>query len=219
MQVQSRIAMESKPGYQVDCPITYLTLRAAFLCSLDCLLRSALSPSPKEDSADDFLRFYPPLVGMAPQVQVECILHTWNRLNTHQRDFPSPLDARILYAATELLANLATDHSHPILRVLFEGPRRIGHLNDHWLPARARCLQITRETQFTQGILQELTLCEGRGEQILDPDSSACQGEILEILGKWRISASVPEWGDGLLTPDEKELVRDFFEEHPELTE
>jgi hypothetical protein len=211
--------MDSRPGYQVECPITYLTLRAAFLCSLDCLLRSALAPSHRDDAEDDFLRFYPPLCGMAPQVQIECVLRTWHRLNSNQTDFPNPLDARILYAATELLANLASDHSHPILRVLFEGPRQIGHLNDHWLPARVRCLQITRESQFSQGIIEELALCETAGEQILDPDTSACQGEILEILGKWRISASAHLWGEGLLTPDEKELVRDFFEEHPELTE
>ncbi|MEY3459375.1 MAG: hypothetical protein RL215_2532 [Planctomycetota bacterium] len=211
--------MDSTPGYQVECPITYLTLRAAFLCSLDSLLRNSLAPGHREESEGDFLRFYPPLSGMAPQVQMECVLKTWHRLNTTQRDFPSPLDARILYAATELLANLAADHQHPMLRVLFDGPRQIGHLNDHWLPARARCLQISRETRFSQGILEELALCETASEQILEPDSAACQGEILEILGKWRISGSLIQWGEGLLTADEKELVRDFFEEHPGLTE
>lgn len=211
--------MDSSSGHQVDCPLTYLTLRAAFLCALDSLMHNCLSPPHRDDTDGDFLRFYPPLAGMAPQIQMECVLQTWRRWMSQQPDFPSPLDARILYAATELLAHLAADSSHPMLRVLFDGPRRISHLNDHWLPARARCLQITRESRFSQGILEELSLSESTGEQFLNPDSAPFHNEILEILGKWRASRDLIQWGSGLLTAAEQELVQDFFEEHPGLTE
>ncbi|MFM7059301.1 MAG: hypothetical protein ACKO2P_20495 [Planctomycetota bacterium] len=206
-------------GHQVDCPLTYLTLRAAFLCALDSLMHNCLSPPDRDEADADFFRFYPPLAGMAPQIQMECVLRTWRRWNSEGDTFPNPLDARVLYAATELLAHLAADSSHPMLRVLFDGPRRIGHLNDHWLPARARCLQITRESRFSQGIQEELSLSESAGEQFLNPDSAPFHGEIMEILGKWRASGCMADWGSGLLTPAEQELVRDFFEEHPGLTE
>ena len=211
--------MDSSPGHKVDCPLTYLTLRAAFLCALDNLMHNCLSPVPRDDADADFFRFYPPLTGMAPQIQMECVLRTWQRWSGQQSDFPNSLEARTLYAATELLAHLAADNSHPMLRMLFEGPRRINHLNDHWLPARARCLQITRESRFSLGIQEELTLCESAGEQFLDPDSGPLHTEMLEILGRWRASAGMEEWGVGLLTEAEQELVRDFFEEHPGLTE
>jgi hypothetical protein len=211
--------MDSSPGHQVDCPLTYLTLRAAFLCALDNLMHNCLSPLTRDDAAADFFRFYPPLAGMAPQIQMECVLRTWRRWSLQQSDFPNSLEARTLYAATELLAHLATDNTHPMLRMLFDGPRRISHLNDHWLPARARCLQITRESRFSQGIQDELMLCEAAGEQFLDPDSGPLHTEMLEILGRWRASTGMEEWGAGLLTAAEQELVRDFFEEHPGLTE
>jgi len=213
--------MDSSPGHQVDCPLTYLTLRAAFLCALDSLMHNCLAPShsQRDEAEADFLRFYPPLSGMAPQVQMECVLRTWHRWSTQQADFPGALDAQILYAATELLAHLASDNTHPMLRVLFEGPRRISHLNDHWLPARARCLQITRESRFSQGILEELSLSESPGEQFLDPETAPFHGEIMEALGRWRVSGSLDQWGTGLLTAAEQELVRDFFAEHPGLTE
>lgn len=211
--------MDSSSSHQVDCPITYLTLRAAFLCALDSLMHNCLAPIHRDEGEADFLRFYPPLAGMAPQVQMECVLRTWRRWSTLQAGFPDAVDARILYAATELLAHLATDSSHPMLRVLFDGPRRVTHLNDHWLPARARCLQITRESRFSRGILEELSLSESAGEQFLDPESAPFHSEIMEVLGKWRVFGCLHQWGNGLLTEAEQELVRDFFEEHPGLTE
>jgi hypothetical protein len=206
-------------GHQVDCPLTYLTLRAAFLCALDSLMHNCLSPPDRDEGEADFFRFYPPLAGTAPQIQMECVLRTWRRWSSQSADFPTPLDARVLYAATELLARLAADSSHPMLRVLFDGPRRMGHLNDHWLPARARCLQITHESRFSHGIQEELSLSESPGEQFLNPDSAATSAEIMEILGKWRAASDLVDWGSGLLTASEQELVRDFFEEHPGLTE
>jgi hypothetical protein len=211
--------MESSTASQGDCNLTYVTLRAAFLLTLDSLLRYSLSPSHAEQKGSEFLHFYPPLQGMAPQIQMECVLRTWNRWSTRQCDFPSPLDARILYAATELLASLAEDRGSPLLRVVFEGPRELRHLNDHWLPAKARCLQLTRESTFSRGILQELSLSSDPQEQVTEHEYPAADGELMEILGRWRANTEMLTWGNGLLTPHELELVRDFFEEHDGLTE
>ncbi len=211
--------MESSTASQGDFNLTYVPLRAAFLLTLDSLLRYSLSPAHAEQKGSEFLHFYPPLQGMAPQIQMECVLRPWNRWSTRQSDFPSPLDARILYAATELLASLAEDRSSPLLRVVFEGPRELRHLNDHWLPAKARCLQLTRESTFSRGILQELSLSSDPQEQVTEHEYPAADGELMEILGRWRANPEMLTWGNGLLTPHELELVRDFFEEHDGLTE
>lgn len=98
-----------QPG---SCDLTYVTLRA-FLLSLDGLLRYSLEPSKSERTGSDLLHFYPPLAGMAPQIQMETVLRTWNRWTHSNHASPSPLEARILFAATELLASLATDRQNP----------------------------------------------------------------------------------------------------------
>jgi hypothetical protein len=211
--------MDTPIENHVDGNLTYVTLRAAFLLTLDSLMRYSLSPGRSEPNGSDFLHFYPPLSGMAPQIQMECVLRTWRRWSTRQADFPSPLEARILYAATELLASLAADRNSPLLRLVFEGPQNLHHLNDHWLPAKARCLQLTRESTFSRGILQELTLSSDPQEQVLGSDSPAFEGELMEVLGRWRANTEMLTWGKGLLTAQELELVRDFFEEHAGLTE
>ncbi|HAV32600.1 MAG TPA: hypothetical protein DC058_22765 [Planctomycetaceae bacterium] len=211
--------MASRSTNQVPCDLTYVTLRAAFLLSLDGLLRYSLEPSKSERTGSDLLHFYPPLAGMAPQIQMETVLRTWNRWTHSNHSSPSPLEARILFAATELLASLATDRQNPLLRVVFEGPRDVHHLNNHWLPSRVRCLQLSRENGLSQGILQELTISSAPCEQLVAAESPAFEGEVLEALGRWRVHPQMLQWGEGLLTDDEMELVRDFFEEHPGLSE
>ncbi|HCP11255.1 MAG TPA: hypothetical protein DIT89_02875 [Planctomycetaceae bacterium] len=207
--------MDSNSTKQIPCDLTYVTLRAAFLLTLDGLLRYSLEPSKSERAGSDLLHFYPPLSGMAPQIQMETVLLTWNRWSNSGSPNLTPLEARILYAATELLASLATDRQNPLLRVVFEGPRDVHHLNDHWLPSRVRCLQLSRENGISRGILQELTITSAPQEQILATECPAFEGEVLEALGRWRVQPQMLQWADGLLTDDEMELVRDFFEEHP----
>jgi len=211
--------MDSRSTHQVPCDLTYVTLRAAFLLSLDGLLRYSLEPTKSERNGSDLLHFYPPLAGMAPQIQMETVLRTWNRWSHTNNSSPSPLEARILFAATELLASLATDRQNPLLRVVFEGPRNVHHLNSHWLPSRVRCLQLSRENGISRGILQELTIAAAPHEQLVANESPAFEGEVLEALGRWRVHPQMLQWGEGLLTDDEMELVRDFFEEHPGLSE
>lgn len=204
---------------EIEDHLCYASLRAAFLLTLDELLRYSLAPGRDDTRSVDLMHFYPPLRGMAPQVQLECILRTWQRFRISTVDFPSPLDSRILHASNELLASLAADGRNPMLRVVFEGPRDIQSVNDHWLVARIRCLQISRDSDNRRAIYRELAASAPADSSMPAQTSGSFDPNVMETLGKWRVSADLHEFGHGLLTAAEKELVRDFFEEHSALTE
>ena len=55
----------------------------------------------------------------------------------------------------------------------------------------------------------------------LDPHSEAFEqsdiGQLLEIVGRWRVFRDVFENSSGLLNPNEQNMIRAFFEEHPQL--
>ncbi len=204
---------------EIEDHLCYASLRAAFLLTLDELLRYSLAPTRIDANSVDLMHFYPPLKGMAPQVQLECILRTWQRFRIAADEFPSPLDCRILHASSELLASLAGDGKNPMLRIVFEGPRDIQSVNDHWLVARIRCLQISRDSNHRRAIYRELAAAAPADSSLAGPINGSFDMDVMETLGKWRVSADLHEFGHGLLTATERELVRDFFEEHSALTE
>ena len=58
----------------------YAAFRAAFVLTLDCMLRESLDRQQMRRQASGFLDVYPVLQGTAPQIQLECLLQTWDHL-------------------------------------------------------------------------------------------------------------------------------------------
>ncbi len=202
-----------------DCEITYTAMRAAFVSTLDSLLRYALDPDTISESSSGFLSCFPMLNGMAPQIQMECLLRTWQRLPT-SADAPELLDELVVYAAFESLAGVTCEKQSASLRVVLNGPRVISSEPIHWLHSKTRCMQIAGPTPRQTMFLREL-------QQIEDPcpwlesemGANWCENreELLELVGRWVAQKDLILGSEGLLTRDEQDILRAFFEEHPGL--
>jgi len=202
-----------------DCEITYTAMRAAFVSTLDCLLRYALDPDSVSESSSGFLSCFPMLNGMAPQIQMECLLRTWQRLPT-SAETPELLDELVVYAALESLAGVTSDKQSASLRVVLNGPRVVSAEPVHWLHSKTRCMQIAGPTPRQTIFLREL-------QQIEDPcpwlesemGANWCENreELLDLVGRWVAQKDLILGSEGLLTRDEQDILRAFFEEHPGL--
>ncbi|MBL8810895.1 MAG: hypothetical protein JNM43_12015 [Planctomycetaceae bacterium] len=211
--------MPTSPENQ-NCEITFTALRAAFVSTLDSLLRYSLDPGSICDHPTGFFHCFPMLNGMAPQVQMECLLRTWERWSQNHSSFPDLLDQCVLYGAYESLGRVSTAKNDQSLRVVLNGPRSRPELDDHWLTAKTRCLQVAGAGPVTVDLLRELVEPTDpspwlAGDTVSETDSA--RDELMELVGRWRIRREQLLAGAGLLTSEEIEILREFFEEHPGL--
>lgn len=145
----------------------YAGFRAAFLTTLDCLLRDGLTndfPATDEPAqngiaeenaveADEkyhgcgFLDRIPLLSSTAPQVQLECLFRVWHRWNAPSPRFPGIMDQCVIHAAMEWLALLSQHDQHGLLKLVWQGPRPISTSRDCWLYAKIRSLQVLQTTR------------------------------------------------------------------------
>lgn len=207
------------------CDIHYAALRGAFLTTLDCLLRDSLGHSSRHADSSGFLDRIPLLAATAPQVQLECLLRTWQRLCEGQPQFPALIDQCVLHAALELLLQVVREDNQRLLRMIWNGPRQLETAADAWLHSKICSVQLltapgsvlslpcqpptTAGDQLLQKISRNVQLVTARQEQPAD--------ELFEILGQWRISREVLANLDDLLTQAEQGVLEVFFEEHPSL--
>jgi len=200
--------------------ITYVALRAAFVTTLDSLLQHSLDPLSNGQRSHEFFGCFPTLHGTAPQIQLECLLRTWHRWNQSEFLEPDLLDEFVLYAAFETLARIASDSHNKSLRVVLNGPHTTLLKSDQWLASQARCLLICPPSAPQSSLFREMSQIDRRGpafvsESPTEPD--AAMEELLSLVGRWVAQKSVVLGSHGLLTQDEQDLLRAFFEEHPGL--
>ncbi len=202
------------------CQITYAALRAAFVTTLDSLLRYSLDPGSMSTQSTGFMFCFPMLNGTAPQIQMECLFQTWARLQQNSEEPMELLNELVLYGAYETLARIAGEKPGPSLKMVMNGPGHIGKLPDHWLYSKTRCLQAASSKTAGPHFLRELSKIEDPGPWF-DPeiDTPACEKreELLDLVGRWVARKDVLLGSIGLLTEDEKDILRAFFEEHPGL--
>lgn len=210
-------------------------MRAAFVTTLDSLLRYSLDPDSVLDRPIGFMSCYPMLNGMAPQIQMECLTVTWNNLHEgncagegktadlldeDSKGFTNLLNELVIYAAYDALAKITSERQSHALKVVFNGPQRISERYDHWLYAKTRCLQTISSGPLHPHFLRELG-------DILDPgpwfdagiDRNWCESreELMSLVGRWVAHKDLILGSNGLLTLDEIGILRAFFEEHPGL--
>jgi hypothetical protein len=207
---------ELTPGRQ----ITYVALRAAFVTTLDSLLQYSLDPHANSPRSHEFLGCFPTLHGTAPQIQLECLLRTWHRWNQGEFLEPDLLDEFVFYAAFETLARIASDSHNKSLRVVLNGPHIPVLKMDHWLASQAKCLLICPSNPPRSSLLREMSQISRQGQPFFsksaeEPD--AARQELLALVGRWVARKELVLGSKGLLTQDEQDLLRAFFEEHPGL--
>lgn len=212
--------MTSHPGTPPTCEVTYTAMRAAFVVTLDSLLRSSLDPTAAFEKSLGFFGCYPLLNSTSPQIQLECLLRTWQRC-FQNRESADLLDECVIYAAYETLADVCCSPSSRTLNVAVNGPHVLTNQpQDQWLCSKTRCLQAAGQEDASRHVVPHLAdlrdpnpWLKGSEDEIPKEGSD----ELLELVGRWRAAKSIVFGSSGLLTDDEQDILRAFFEEHPAL--
>ena len=202
------------------CQVTYAALRAAFVTTLDSLLRYSLDPIASYDRPTGFFDCFPMLNSTTPQVQLECLLTTWERWNRGECDPPTLLDDCVFYASYEALARISTERPNHSLKVVLNGPESTLPNTDLWLRSKTRCLQVACGYPVQADFMRELAQIDD-GNPWFDKDASGeidvQREELQDLVGRWAAVRSIVLGSEGLLTSDEQDILRAFFEEHPGL--
>ncbi len=216
----SRADMHSEDTHSHPCQITCAAFRAAFVTTLDSLLRYALDPSAAYERPVGIFDCFPMLNAVAPQIQLECVLRTWSRRNRELPESADVLDDCVLHAACESLARISTDKNTTLLNVALNGPRKITAAAGQWLCSQARCLQVAGPEPLRPAFLLEFSEIDEPvfGSRIeCAADCASDRDELLNLVGRWAADREVVLGSQGLLTAVEQEMLQTFFKEHPGL--
>ncbi len=199
---------------------TCAAFRAAFVTTLDSLLRYSLDPSWAYERPSGIFDCFPMLDSVAPQIQLECLLRTWSRWHQGLADNFDLLDDCVLHAAREALSKISLEPDAKPLSVVLNGPRGINQPADHWLCSKTRCLQVAGQAPLRPAFLREFTAIDDRcpwsGTEFA-AEADAGREELLNLLGRWVADRGAVLGSQELLTPAEQEMLQTFFEEHPGL--
>jgi hypothetical protein len=193
----------------------YAAFRAAFVSTLDCMLRDALDHQNAVSRSGGFLDVYPVLQGTAPQIQLECLLRAWD----HVHDSRTPLtrfDHGVINAACEALAKMGELTTSPSLSSVWKGPRLIATACDHWVTTKVRVLQLTLDEKTSSEFVRLENRLEDHylvSETFSGTGTRGSFEELIDVVGRWRASGDVVLGSKGLLTADEQDILRVFFEE------
>jgi len=103
---------------------------------------------------------------------------------------------------------------------VLNGPHARYSKSELWLTSQARILLICPSSPPRHLLLREISQLNqhtqrSRPESLEEPD--AAKQDLLELVGRWVAQRELLLGSRGLLTQDEQDLLRAFFEEHPGL--
>lgn len=195
--------------------IHYAAFRAAFVLTLDCMLRESLDHQNAVARPGGFLDVYPLLLGTAPQIQLECLLRTWDHLQESEAPL-TQFDHGVINAACNALATMGEQTTLPTLSSVWKGPKVMVTACDHWLTSKVRALQLTLDEKMSNELvrledkLDDHNPVSATFSRIATPCHSE---ELLTVVERWRASGDVVLGSKGLLTEEEQDMLRIFFEE------
>ena len=210
-----RIETETLP----DVDLAYVALRLSFFETLERISLAGQLGVAGEGSYG-YLSEVPFLRNTAPQVQLDLLLECWQKLRSHESHAASLVDEAVLYAVCETAARIAESDEEFMERFLGSGPRRLptgwnGSLSDELrflhlnLPNDGNFLLIS---QFQDVEPEEA----GRLKSSFGLDAGHCE-ELLDVLGRWNVSAQFFENAGGLLDDEELEIARSILAFPPNL--
>lgn len=219
MPQQSRVSSE----------LMFTAYRAAFVATLDALLRDALDQPPGAERTGGFLASIPLLDGVAPQIQMELLLHSWQRGHAAESGIGDEntrmLDELIKYAAFECLAGFTrTGETALLKKISHDGDGKCPN-NDIWLHSKACCAQLAGVTRISSSLIHDLiSILDTPEPADVRPSgmsesrvSEGVRDVLISLSGRWVARKEILFCSEGLLTADEQDLLRMFFEEHPGL--
>ena len=197
----------------------YVACRVAFLRVFDSLLDEFIA-SPESERRDGYLDRIPMLAGTAPQVQIELLLSTWQSLRSDTPRALSIEEQVICFGITSDLAHTGAADDQRMIRRAARGPERVDPGDIVWLASRVRLLQMMLPFAPQAAVLQVESgiaaddLNSVRAAGGIDAHSFS---SLLDLLGTWTVSDTLFANAEGLLTATEVEILRAFFDEHPQL--
>ncbi len=193
----------------------YAAFRAAFVMTLDCLLRESLDREKSTANPGGFLDVFPVLQGTAPQIQLECLFQTWDRLDRQTTEF-SHLDHCVVHAGYDALAKMGQMSARPNLTSAWKGPNSQATTNDHWVTSKARVRQLALDEKISRQIMRmqdKMNDHQPYEAAFSGAEQADCNDDITDIVGRWIASRDIILGSVGLLTHEEQDLLRIFFEE------
>lgn len=196
----------------------YLAFRAAFVTTLDILF-DEFNETKSSNSAKGFMERLPLMAGCAPQIQLECLLQTWRKLELGISDEFSEIDQCVCYCAAAELAELGALEDSRRIEQAVTGPRTMERVDSLWLASKLRTMQIT--WPFEQDCA--ITLRDGN---FLDGDLDAAPNvmlqfstasQMLELSGTWHVSPTLLSNTEGLAKQDEQGKLTGFFQHQSRL--
>jgi len=206
------------PEPVVSSDVLYVSFRVALVALIDELMGESMQMRCRNSSMRRFLDRFTLLRNMAPQVQLECLLTTWDRIQ--QRRGYSLLDEAVCFAASQQLSELSLRDEKDLLALAWRGPRKMDLQMDHWVCSHVRSLQVALLPCLRTWQLEVIPRTDPDCHLAivsLSPAERAERRDLVDLVGRWRISSATPNHGVGLLTAEERELLGVFFEEHPGL--
>lgn len=198
----------------------YLAFRAAFVTTLDFLFNEFQdSTTSRSGLTKGFLERLPLMAGCAPQVQLECLLQAWGKLQLGASDEFTEIDQCVCYCAAAELAELGALEDSRRIEQAVAGPRMTERVDSLWLASKLRTMQIT--WPFEQDCA--VTLRDGN---FLDADLDAApnvvlqfstSSQMLNLSGRWHVSPTLLSNAEGLAKHDELRKMTGFFQHHPRL--
>lgn len=193
----------------------YLAFRTAFLTTFDTL-ECELERDGVE--AKGFLEHIPLAAGCATQVQIDCLLQTWQQISSAHGQI-GVIGQVVCYCAVSELARAGALDNHRILTFATAGPRPVTEIDALWLASKIRSLQIAWPTDSSSpDVIRDCHLLtadlDGPG---LDQVSADTRLELLEIVGAWQVSPGILSNGVGLLSDAERSNLGSLLQKHPRL--
>lgn len=197
--------------------ILYIAFRAAYLTTFQELL-DEFESDRMSGSPSGFLAKLPIAAGCAPQVQLNLLLKTWQKVHAGCEDL-TDLDRCVCFYTVGELARLAQSEDRHVMKSALCGPK-IAEVNGiTWLCSSLRLSQITGpfpiEAINLQREISDLADTTGDSSNL---ESNTCLTDVfLELLGQWTVSTQILDNANGLLTLEECHRLGRFFSQHPQL--
>ena len=192
----------------------YVAFRSAYLSTFQLLVSHADESANRPKA---YLERIPILDGCALQVQIDCLLKTWQRVCGNASDM-TITDHCVCYAAAGELARFGETENLQIIRSAMAGPQPVSDLDCIWLASRIRTMQIIWPISCAESGAD-------RTEQVLMtdldsppvPESDEATTELLNLVGRWQIAPKILANAEGLLTDDERSRLGEFLQKHPQM--
>ncbi len=194
----------------------YLAFRAAYLSTFDNM---SLDDGRSDGVARGFLEHIPLLTGCAPQVQIDFLLHTWHQISRQPSRPLGPIEQCVCYCAVNELARLGEVENRRLLTAASGGPNPLNSIDLLWLASKVRSMQITWPFRVrTPNVMDDgRLLTADLDDAYHQPITAETRRVLLDMVGAWQVSPQILSNSDGLLYPDERQLLGRFLQKHPRL--